>query len=455
MSIFNHLQEKYPLIEFTLETVESTAEYKDLMELWNKHFKQFEKSDPWKAASPPGVTFLHDNQQVGVKYVGGRLYYKVKKEGEKFGWKTSVGSKCRVENCPDKNYLDGYCYRHSTVKREILMIRDVANLDKVNMAFVRPELRKERFTDLGLNLCLRGAHYDGRAFGQYLDKFPNAWFVIEKRWENLTMESTTKFQTLEILMSLMVSFHNSVATKPAEQIKLINCDMCTKSGNLDDVNKILALNNIGFEIRDANNSLNFSNSPHLPTNFNRKLPYVYVGDNKEGGYRFGENHSETCRSVVKGSHTHQRAKSTTMAEVDPENRHNVFQVDPTTFTAEENLKKTLEVETLGHKGVLVANMLGMKTVGGHDVYNLAEKFTHFDHGWDEDIFKDFIVMMTGKDIVVKKDKLKTVPTEVDFMVPIFKTVGAGKKKRQVLDTDKMKKEGVQKKVYEKLVINWI
>lgn len=96
------------MIEFTLETVESTAEYKDLMELWNKHFKKFEKSDPWKAASPPGVTFLHDNQPVGVKYVGGRLFYKVKKEGEKFGWKTSVGSKCRVENCPDKNYVGHY-----------------------------------------------------------------------------------------------------------------------------------------------------------------------------------------------------------------------------------------------------------------------------------------------------------------------------------------------------------
>ncbi|OXA58329.1 uncharacterized protein LOC110847819 [Folsomia candida] len=244
MTIFNHLQEKYPLIEFTFDTVESTAEYKDLMELWNKHFKKFEKSDPWKAASPPGVTFLHDNQPVGVKYVGGRLFYKVKKGGEKLVWNTSVGSKCRVENCPERTHLEGHCYKHNTVKREILMIRDVANLDKVNMAFVQPELRKERFTDLGLNLCLRGAHYDGRAFGQYLDKFPNAWFVIEKRWENLTMESTTKFQTLEILMSLMVSFHNSVATKPAEQIKLINCDMCTKSGNLDDVNKILALNNV-------------------------------------------------------------------------------------------------------------------------------------------------------------------------------------------------------------------
>ncbi|OXA61249.1 Thrombospondin type-1 domain-containing protein 4 [Folsomia candida] len=76
------------------------------------------------------------------------------------------------------------------------------------------------------------------------------------------------------------------------------------------------------------------------------------------------------------------------------------------------------------------------------------KFTHFDHGWDEDIFKDFIVMMTGKEIVVKKDMLKTVPKEVDFMVPIFKTVGAGEKKRQVLDTDKMKKEGVEKKAFD-------
>ncbi|XP_021959881.1 uncharacterized protein LOC110855803 [Folsomia candida] len=264
-----------------------------------------------------------------------------------------------------------------------------------------------------------------------------------------------KFQSLGIQMSLMASFHNSVATKPAEQIKFINCDIYTKSGNLDDVNKTLALNNMGFEIRDDNNSLNFANSPHLPTNFKNKLPYVYVGDNKEGGYRFGENHSEKCQSVIKGSDYHQRAKSTTMAGIDPENRHNVFQADPTTFTAEESLKKSLEVETLGHKGVLVANMLGMKTVGGHDVYNLAEKFTHFDHGWEEDIFKDFIVMMTGKEIVVKKDKLKTVPKEVDFMVPIFKTVGVGEKKQQVLDTDKMKKEGVQKKVYEKLVINWI
>ncbi|XP_021948683.1 uncharacterized protein LOC110846295 [Folsomia candida] len=262
--IFNHLQEKYPLIEFTFETVESTAEYKDLMELWNKHFKKFEKSDPWKAASPPGVTFLHDNQPVGVKYVGERLFYKVKKEGEKFGWKTSVGTKCRVENCPEKSHLDGYCYRHSTVKREIWMMRDVANLDKVNMALVQPELRKGKFTDLGFNLCLRGAHYDDRAIGQYLAKFPTAWFVIEKRWEYLSEESTRKFQSLGILMSLMVSFHNSVATKPAEQIKFINCDIYTKSANLDDVNKTLALNNMGFEITDANNSLNFANHIIFP-----------------------------------------------------------------------------------------------------------------------------------------------------------------------------------------------
>ncbi|OXA41733.1 uncharacterized protein LOC110859728 [Folsomia candida] len=455
MGIFNHLKEKYPLIEFILETVESTAEYKDLMELWNKHFKKFEKSDPWKAASPPGVTFLHDNQPVGVKYVGGKLFYKVKKEGEKFGWKTSVRTKCRVENCPEMSYMDGYCYSHSTVKREILMIRDVANLDKVNINIVHPDLRKERFTDLGINLFLRGVHYEHKAIGQYLAKFPNAWFVIEKRWEHLSEESTRKFQSLGIQMSLMVSFHNSVATKPAEQIKLINCDIYTKSANLDDVNKTLALNNMGFEIMDANNSLNFANSHHLPRNFNRKLPYVYVGDNKEGGYRYGQNHSEKRQYVIKGSDSHQRAKSITMAGIDPENRHHVFQADPTTFTAEESLKKSLEVETLGHMGVLVANMLGMKTVGGHDVYNLAEKFTHFDHGWDEDIFKHFIVMMTGKEIVVKKDTLKTVPKEVDFMVPIFKTVGAGEKKRQVLDTNKMKKEGVQKKVYEKLVTNWI
>ncbi|OXA58196.1 uncharacterized protein LOC110845437 [Folsomia candida] len=328
VTIFNHLQEKYPLIEFTLETVESTAEYKNLMQLWNKHFKKFEKSDPWKAASPPGVTFLHDNQPVGVKYVDGRLFYKVKKEGVKFVWNTSVGSKCRVENCSEKTNLDGHCYSHNIVKREILMIRDVANLDKMNLTLVQPNLKKGKFTDLGLNLCLRGPHYDCRAIGQYLAKFPTAWFVIEKRWEYLNEESVRKFQSLGILMSIMVSFHNSVAAKPSEQIKFINCEIYTKSADLDDVNKTLALNNMGFEIRDDNNSLKFENSPFVPTNFNRKLPYVYVGDNKQGGYRFGEDRSETCRSVVKGSYSHQSAKSTTMAGIDPENRHNVFQADP-------------------------------------------------------------------------------------------------------------------------------
>ncbi|XP_021947646.2 uncharacterized protein LOC110845519 [Folsomia candida] len=258
MTIFNHLQEKYPLIEFTFDTVESTAEYKNLMESWNKHFKNFEKSDPWKAASPPGVTFLHDNQPVGVKYLGGDCIIKSRRRERNLG-----GSPLSDPNAGWK-ILDGYCYRHSTVKREIWMMRDVANLDKVNMALVQPELRKGKFTDLGFNLCLRGAHYDDRAIGQYLAKFPTAWFVIEKRWEYLSEESTRKFQSLGILMSLMVSFHNSVATKPAEQIKFINCDIYTKSANLDDVNKTLALNNMGFEITDANNSLNFANHIIFP-----------------------------------------------------------------------------------------------------------------------------------------------------------------------------------------------
>lgn len=64
-------------------------------------------------------------------------------------------------------------------------------------------------------------------------------------------------------------------------------------------------------------------------------------------------------------------------------------------------------------------------------------------------------MMTGREIIVEKRQLSTISTEVKFMVPIYKTVMVGKKERQVLDFDQMKKMGIQKKVCEKVVINWI
>ncbi|OXA59850.1 uncharacterized protein LOC110843624 [Folsomia candida] len=256
-------------------------------------------------------------------------------------------------------------------------------------------------------------------------------------------------------MSLLTTIYNNMTSEPAEQIHFINCDIITNAGNLEEVKKGLELNDMGFEIGDENISLSFALSPHIPTPFNNKLPYVYVGYNKEGGYRFGEDHSKKSEFTVKGSKGHQLLKVTTMTGIEPNNIHNVFQADPSTFTSEQSLQKTKEVETLGHKGVLVAQILGMKTVDGHNVYNLSEKYTHFDHGWDDSIFNDMIVMMTGKGVVVKKEKLKAVPTEVKFMVPIYKTVGVGEKARQVLDVDKMKKVGVQKKVYDKIVICWI
>ncbi|XP_021947475.1 uncharacterized protein LOC110845393 [Folsomia candida] len=242
------------------------------------------------------------------------------------------------------------------------------------------------------------------------------------------------------MMSLLTTLHNNTTSEPVEQIHLINCDINTNAGNLEEVKKALELNDMGFEIGDDNISLSFALSPHIPTSFNNKLPYVYVGDNKEGGYRFGEDHSEKREFTMKGSKTHSTAKFTTMKGIDSKNIHNVFQADPTTFTSKQSLQKMKEVETLGHKGVLVAQMLGMKTVDGHNVYNLAEKFTHFDHGWEDGIFSDLIAMMTGKGIVVKKEKLKAVPTEVKFMVPIYKNMGVGEKARQVLDVDKMKKK---------------
>ncbi|OXA52227.1 uncharacterized protein LOC110852807 [Folsomia candida] len=454
MAIFNYLQTTHPLVEFNYSTMESTSQYKDLMTVWSTHFKKYGKSDAWKAACPPGFTIIHDNQQVGVKFDGGRLFYKVKKEGEKFNWKDLSGSKCKSENCGDQKMLDVFCRKHAIVKREILLIRDVTNLEKVNIAIVFPPVRKGKFDDLQINTILWGPVYKRTSIQKYVTNSPTAWFVIEKRLEYLSEESVAMFQSLQIQMSLMVSLHNSVTTEPAEQIHFINCDITTKAGNLAELKKGLELNNMGFKIGENNNSLNFEHSPHLPTNFNNTFPFVYVGDNQEGGFRFGEDHAVLRNSVLKSSRGH-ATQITTMEGVDPKNIYDVFQSNPTTSTKEEILKKSLEVETLGHQSVLVAQMMGMKSVHGNNVYNLAEKFTHFDNGWDGAIFNDLVVMMTGKEIIVKKDKLQTVPTNVKYMVPIYKTEMVGKKERQVLDVDKMKKVGVQKKVYGKVVITWI
>ncbi|OXA42649.1 uncharacterized protein LOC110859327 [Folsomia candida] len=407
MEIFHHLQVKHPFVEFNFDTMESTSQYKDLMAVWNAHFKKYEKSDAWKAACPPGITIIHENQPVGVKFDGGRLFYKVRKVGDKFNWNEGSGSKCKSENCGDKRILGEFCRKHAIVKREILLIRDVADLEKINIAIVHPQARKTKFNDLNINATLGGSSYDRTSISKYIANSPTAWFVIEKRWEYLPEESVKMFQSLEIQMSLMVSLHNSVTTEPMEQIHFINSDITTNEGNLAEVKKGLELNDMWFGIGDDDNSLNFAQSPYRPTNFSNTLPFVYVGDNNEGGYRFGEDHAVFRTSVIKGARGH-ATQITTMQGVDPKNIHQVFQSNYTTSTTEEMLQNAKEVETLGHQSVVVAQMLEMKSVNGNNVYNLAEKFTHYDSGWDGAIFHDLVVMMTGKEIVVKKDKFKTV-----------------------------------------------